>query len=62
MAGKGDGRGEGTAKLDGQIACIKYTLFCFNIMSWVGGRCQGSSESVVLNDVMAIVKEKSSLK
>lgn len=38
MAGKGDGRGEGTAKLDGQIACIKYTLFCFNIMSWVGGR------------------------
>lgn len=59
MAGKGDGRGEGTAKLDGQIACIKYTLFCFNIMSWVGGRCcQGSSESVVLNDVMAIVKEK----
>lgn len=39
MAGKGDGAGEGTAKLDGQIACIKYTLFCFNIMSWVGGGC-----------------------
>lgn len=35
MAGKGAGAGEGTAKLDGQIACIKYTLFCFNIMSWV---------------------------
>ena len=36
MAGKGAGQGESSSKLDGQIACIKYTLFCFNIMSWVG--------------------------
>lgn len=41
MAGKGDGKGEGSSKLDGQIACIKYTLFCFNIMSWVGGLDDG---------------------
>lgn len=37
MAGKGDGQGE-TAKLEKNIACIKYTVFCFNIIAWaVGG-------------------------
>lgn len=27
--------GESAAKLANQIACIKYTLFCFNIIAWV---------------------------
>ena len=48
MAGKGDGAGEGTAKLDGQIACLKYTLFCFNIMSWVGDISSRRSDCEVL--------------
>ena len=48
MAGKGDGAGEGTAKLDGQIACLKYTLFCFNIMSWVGDTSSRRSDCVTL--------------
>lgn len=25
----------GAEKLVNQIACIKYTLFCFNIITWV---------------------------
>jgi len=36
MAGKGDGQGEKSAeKLANQIACIKYTVFCFNVVAWV---------------------------
>lgn len=35
MAGKGDGQGDSTAKLEKNIACIKYSLFCFNIIAWV---------------------------
>lgn len=34
---KGDVRGESAAKLANQIACIKYTLFCFNIIAWLIG-------------------------
>jgi hypothetical protein len=30
-------RGEGAAKLARNIACIKYTLFCFNIVAWLVG-------------------------
>lgn len=34
--GEGELKGETTAaKLANQIACIKYTLFCFNIVAWV---------------------------
>ena len=29
------GQGEANAKLEGQIACIKYTIFCFNVICWV---------------------------
>jgi hypothetical protein len=32
---KGEGKGESAAKLANQIACIKYTIFCFNIVAWV---------------------------
>lgn len=39
MTGKGDGQGEGqgesVAKLEKSIGCIKYTLFCFNVVAWV---------------------------
>uniref|UniRef100_A0A1L8DJV0 Tetraspanin n=2 Tax=Nyssomyia neivai TaxID=330878 RepID=A0A1L8DJV0_9DIPT len=35
MAGKGRGQGENAAKLENQIACIKYTIFCFNICAWM---------------------------
>lgn len=35
MAGQGKGQGEAGDKLAGQIACIKYTVFCFNIVCWV---------------------------
>lgn len=28
-------RGENAAKLARNIACVKYTLFCFNIVAWV---------------------------
>ncbi|XP_063708398.1 tetraspanin-2A [Culicoides brevitarsis] len=31
------GRREGAEKLVNQIACIKYTLFCFNVVSWLFG-------------------------
>lgn len=30
-------RGEGAAKLARNIACVKYTLFCFNIVAWLVG-------------------------
>lgn len=35
MAGKGQGQGENAAKLEKNIACIKYTIFCFNVVAWV---------------------------
>lgn len=35
--GKGDGRGSGAMKLESQIYCIKYTLFCFNVVLWMFG-------------------------
>lgn len=35
MTGKGDGQGESAAKLEKSIGCIKYTLFCFNVVAWV---------------------------
>lgn len=36
MAGKGDGQGAvQAAKLENQISCIKYSIFCFNIIAWV---------------------------
>lgn len=34
-AGRGDGKGPGVGKLEAQIYCIKYTLFCFNVVLWV---------------------------
>lgn len=34
-ARKVDSRGESAAKLARNIACVKYTLFCFNIVAWV---------------------------
>lgn len=39
MAGAGRGQGKGTAvgKLESQIYCIKYTLFCFNVVLWLFG-------------------------
>lgn len=33
--GMNDSRGESAARLARNIACIKYTLFCFNIVAWV---------------------------
>lgn len=33
--GQGDGQGESAAKLEKSIGCIKYTLFCFNVVAWV---------------------------
>lgn len=36
MAGKGDGQGARMAKLENQISSIKYSIFCFNIIAWVG--------------------------
>lgn len=32
---KNDTRGESAARLARNIACVKYTLFCFNIVAWV---------------------------
>lgn len=32
---KADSRGESAARLARNIACVKYTLFCFNIVAWV---------------------------
>ncbi|XP_052873323.1 tetraspanin-2A [Anopheles cruzii] len=34
---RGEGKGESVARLSNQIACIKYTLFCFNIVAWFIG-------------------------
>lgn len=34
-ARKIDSRGESAARLARNIACVKYTLFCFNIVAWV---------------------------
>lgn len=34
---RGEGKGESVAKLANRIAAIKYTLFCFNIVSWIIG-------------------------
>jgi hypothetical protein len=34
-ARKLDSRGESAARLARNIACVKYTLFCFNIVAWV---------------------------
>lgn len=39
-ARKVDSRGESAARLARNIACVKYTLFCFNIVAWV---CNSSS-------------------
>ncbi|XP_077291816.1 tetraspanin 2A [Arctopsyche grandis] len=36
-AGEGDGNGKGASKLESRIYCIKYTLFCFNIILWMLG-------------------------
>lgn len=33
--GRTDMRGESAARLARNIACVKYTLFCFNIVAWV---------------------------
>lgn len=40
MTGKGDGQGESVAKLEKSIGCIKYTLFCFNVVAWVSNNFQ----------------------
>lgn len=37
MAGKGEGYGTNTDKLENRIGCVKYTLFCFNVVAWVFG-------------------------
>lgn len=34
-AGTAGGQGSGVGKLESQIYCIKYTLFCFNVILWV---------------------------
>jgi len=34
---KTDSRGESAARLARNIACVKYTLFCFNIVAWLVG-------------------------
>jgi len=34
---KVDSRGESAARLARNIACVKYTLFCFNIVAWLVG-------------------------
>ncbi|CAH0397590.1 unnamed protein product [Chilo suppressalis] len=36
-AGRGAGQGSGVGKLESQIYCIKYTLFCFNVVLWLFG-------------------------
>ncbi|XP_073966842.1 tetraspanin-2A-like [Choristoneura fumiferana] len=35
--GRGEGKGPGVGKLESQIYCIKYTLFCFNVVLWLFG-------------------------
>ncbi|XP_045459515.1 tetraspanin-2A [Melitaea cinxia] len=35
--GRGDGQGPAVGKLESQIYCIKYTLFCFNVVLWLFG-------------------------
>lgn len=35
MAGKADRESETSDKLEKQISCIKYSLFCFNVIAWV---------------------------
>jgi hypothetical protein len=40
MAGKGKGRGDGYEKI---ISGLKYTLFCFTIISLVSARAKGVS-------------------
>ncbi|CAD7088267.1 unnamed protein product [Hermetia illucens] len=37
MAGQGEGYGKSSATLENRIGCVKYTLFCFNIVSWMFG-------------------------
>jgi len=37
MHRKVDSRGESAARLARNIACVKYTLFCFNIVAWLVG-------------------------
>lgn len=32
---KVNGQGATMAKLENQISCVKYSLFCFNIIAWV---------------------------
>ncbi|XP_026326888.1 tetraspanin-2A [Hyposmocoma kahamanoa] len=36
-AGAAGGQGSGVGKLESQIYCIKYTLFCFNVILWLFG-------------------------
>ncbi|KAL4709334.1 hypothetical protein ACJJTC_007066 [Scirpophaga incertulas] len=36
-AGRGEGQGPAVGKLESQIYCIKYTLFCFNVVLWLFG-------------------------
>lgn len=50
MGTAADSRGESAARLARNIACIKYTLFCFNIVAWVSAN-QASSESGSTIDV-----------
>jgi hypothetical protein len=33
--GKGDGAGSGYGDLNSKITCLKGTLFCFNVATWV---------------------------
>lgn len=42
-------RGEGAAKLARNIACVKYTLFCFNIVAWVSWYCIESKVNSQIN-------------
>lgn len=37
MPGKDEGYNEHTTKLERQIGCVKYTLFCFNVITWIFG-------------------------
>lgn len=37
MAGKGERDDSPSDKLEKQISCIKYSLFCFNVITWIIG-------------------------
>lgn len=52
MAGKGKGRGDGYEKI---ISGLKYTLFCFTIISLVSARAKGFPLSIRIIIIIIII-------